>query len=368
MNFSVLAEQLNLFHREFYEPKLPTGWTREVIPAGQASAPQDLSAGRSACRERGRHATLKSGHGHGLRSRQYPHLPLLPPFLPRPIIDPSRCNTTNVGVRSAKAYGLSWKMPLPASIVLYGLSRRLTGVWVWPATKIATRSNIRASRQNHYVTTHVILGGDVMGRSRIAALLLVSLAVLLLAADGQPRPQESASAGQGPSGAAPTAVLVPIPLPLSGATDMRLKNSLGKLLKALPAETARPIVIFEFRPSGQADGYTGDFEPALALARYLASDRFSRVRTVAYLPATVEGHAVLAVLACEEIIIAPQAQLGAAGRGEPSIGPTMEAAYREMAERRRTIPVPLVLAMLDPRTGRVRSATGGWWPPVCVAG
>jgi len=188
-----------------------------------------------------------------------------------------------------------------------------------------------------------------MCKSRIAALLLVGVALLSLAAADQPPLPPTAPPVQGPAeAAAPTAVLVPVPLPLSGTADKRLKSSLDKLLKELPADTARPIVIFEFQPGAQADGYTGDFEPALALARYLASERFSRVRTVAYVPATVEGHAVLPVLACEEIIIAPQAQLGAAGRGERSIDPTMETAYREMAERRRTIPVPLVLAMLDP--------------------
>lgn len=42
VNFSVLAEQLNLFHREFYEPKLPSGWTRETIQAAAAPAAPDL--------------------------------------------------------------------------------------------------------------------------------------------------------------------------------------------------------------------------------------------------------------------------------------------------------------------------------------
>ncbi|MCU0961261.1 MAG: TIGR03009 domain-containing protein [Pirellulaceae bacterium] len=42
VNFSVLAEQLNLFHREFYEPKLPAGWTRETIQAAAAPAPSDV--------------------------------------------------------------------------------------------------------------------------------------------------------------------------------------------------------------------------------------------------------------------------------------------------------------------------------------
>lgn len=181
-----------------------------------------------------------------------------------------------------------------------------------------------------------------MYEAQIAALV-IGVAVLAARAD-EPPPHQPAAAQ-----ATPTAVLVPVPLPLSAHTEARLKGTLERVLKDRPVDAARPIVVLEFQPGDQADGYSGDFEPALALARYLAGERFSRVRTIAYLPAPVEGHAVLPVLACEEIIIAPQSQLGAAGRGESTIGPTMEAAYREMAERRRTIPVPLVLAMLDPR-------------------
>jgi TIGR03009 family protein len=30
VNFSILAEQLNFFHREFYEPAVPSGWTKRV--------------------------------------------------------------------------------------------------------------------------------------------------------------------------------------------------------------------------------------------------------------------------------------------------------------------------------------------------
>ncbi|MHB8970888.1 MAG: NfeD family protein [Pirellulaceae bacterium] len=186
-----------------------------------------------------------------------------------------------------------------------------------------------------------------MCKSRIAAFALSGLSVLLLAAGGSPPvpPSEAVPA----TGAPPTAVLFSVPLPLSGVADTQLMGSLDKFLADLPPGDTRPIVILEFRAGDLSSGDTGDFERALALARYLASDRFSRVRTVAYVPATVEGHAVLAVLACEEIIIAPDARLGAAGRSETSIDSTMVAAYREIAERRRTIPAPLVLGMLDPR-------------------
>jgi membrane-bound ClpP family serine protease len=161
-------------------------------------------------------------------------------------------------------------------------------------------------------------------------------------------PAAPAEANAVPAGSAVAAALVSVPLPLTGTADAQLMASLDRLLADLPPSDARPIVVLEFQREESVGDHTGDFERALAVARYLASDRFRRVRTVAYIPSTLTGHAVLPVLACEEIIIAPEAQLGAAGRGEPAVDPTILAAYREIAERRRTIPVALVLAMLDP--------------------
>ncbi len=38
VNFSVLAEKLNLFHRQFYEPKTPSGWTKDVRKVQQVAA------------------------------------------------------------------------------------------------------------------------------------------------------------------------------------------------------------------------------------------------------------------------------------------------------------------------------------------
>ena len=144
------------------------------------------------------------------------------------------------------------------------------------------------------------------------------------------------------------ALVVRVALPLQGDSDTRIIASVDKRLQELPATEQRPLVVFELEPTDAERAGLSQFERALSLARYIASERFSRVRTVAYLPGLVDGHAVLPVLACEEIICAPDAQLGAAGRGETSIDPTMLAAYRELAERRRTIPVAMVMGMLDP--------------------
>ena len=72
------------------------------------------------------------------------------------------------------------------------------------------------------------------------------------------------------------------------------------------------------------------------------------MRTVAYVPQSIEGHAVLVAIACQEIVMAKDASMGAAGVDEPAITPTLRSAYTEIANRRRTVPAILALGMLDP--------------------
>jgi membrane-bound ClpP family serine protease len=79
----------------------------------------------------------------------------------------------------------------------------------------------------------------------------------------------------------------------------------------------------------------------------LASDRLSGVRTVAFLPSSVKGHACLAVMACEEIIVAADAEFGEAGTGESHVDSTMRNSYQEIAARRLTIQPAVAVGMLD---------------------
>jgi membrane-bound ClpP family serine protease len=106
--------------------------------------------------------------------------------------------------------------------------------------------------------------------------------------------------------------------------------------------------VFEFSPAKGTAGEGSSFGDALDMARFLSGDRLSQVRTVAWLPRSVKGHAVLAVLACEEIMIGKGAEFGAAGSGEPgAIDDTLRRAYTEIAERRRTVPAAIALGLLD---------------------
>ncbi len=154
--------------------------------------------------------------------------------------------------------------------------------------------------------------------------------------------------------------LVRLRLPLTGSADAvyqaRLQRAVDQLTAEPAAEAARrPLLVIEFTPD--TDGGVTEFERALRLARFLVSDEMARVKTLAYLPDSIEGHAVLVALACEEIAMAPASQLGRAAATEDTtrpIEPGIRASYQQIAEARRTAPPAVVLAMIDKATELVR--------------
>ncbi len=185
--------------------------------------------------------------------------------------------------------------------------------------------------------------------------------LFLLAADLAKTPPEPTDEGNSVArGAAeadsPSAVarqfgrLIRIPLPITGSADTQVKRAVEKALAEMPAKGPRGVLVFEFSSRQNQFGQGSDFGRALALARYLSSRELSAAKTVAYIPQAVKGHAVLAAMACEEIIMAPDAQIGEAGIDEPveePVGATLRIGYQEIANRRRTIPGEVALGMLD---------------------
>lgn len=156
--------------------------------------------------------------------------------------------------------------------------------------------------------------------------------------------------------------LVQIPLPIRGLVDTQVRRGVEQVLDSVRnAETPeRPIVVLEFATSAGDEGTNSEFGRSLDLARFLASPRMSGVRTVAYVPQTIQGHAVLVALACEEIVMHPDALIGAAGIFERNIDPTVRQGYSEIANRRRTIPAIVAEGMLDAslHVQRVTTDTG----------
>ncbi len=151
--------------------------------------------------------------------------------------------------------------------------------------------------------------------------------------------------------------IVDVELPLVGDRDELVKRQIRRIADANRDASQRPVVVLRFRVAGlgsEAEGADqpglstrgSQFERCLSLARYMTSPEGARVRLVAYLPESVVGHAVLPVLACEEILAASSAELGRAAVDEP-LDASIEGAYRDVVSRRATLPAPAVMAMLD---------------------
>lgn len=186
--------------------------------------------------------------------------------------------------------------------------------------------------------------------ARGAALALAVVAAAACARGEDPAP---------PAEAAPrevAAVLVPVRLPIAGTRDTQVEGSVVRVLDKLVARPGeRGVLVLRFDGADEAGAASSTFGRALELARFLGDARLAGVKTVAWLPEGARGHAVLVALACEEIVMAPDAVI-AAGTGA-EIDDATRAAYVQVAGRRRTAPPALALGLVDPTARPVRVAT-----------
>ena len=156
----------------------------------------------------------------------------------------------------------------------------------------------------------------------------------------------------------PPTVTLELRLPIAGNRDTQLRAAILRQLDRLESRRGqRGLLVLQFVAAGNAVAGGSDFGRSLELARFLTDPRLAGVKTVAFLPDGASGHAVLVALACEEIVMAPDAVLGPANRDEPRVDEAMRVAYREIAGRRRTMPAALAVAVLDPASRVARVAT-----------
>ncbi len=185
-----------------------------------------------------------------------------------------------------------------------------------------------------------------------AAKRLFVVASIALAVLGQPLLASAAADAEKPLAPKPqeTGRLIHVPLPITGDVDLQVKSAVQRALSDMKG-AARPILIFEIAPPrNQQFGQGNDFGRAWALANYISGPDLSGVRTIAFVPHTIKGHAMLVVMACQEIVMAPDAQIGDAGVDEPAeqpIGPALRNNYHEIADRKKSVPAAIALKMLD---------------------
>ena len=171
--------------------------------------------------------------------------------------------------------------------------------------------------------------------------------------------QAAPAVAPGPADQPPVpTVTLELRLPITGSRDTQLRAAILRQLDRLESQPGRRgLLVLQFA-GNRGDTFVGsDFGRSLALARFLTDPRLAGVKTVAYLPEGAGGHAVLVALACEEIVMSPEAVLGPANRDEPRVDEATRTAYREIAGRRRTVPPPLAVALLDPAARVARVAT-----------
>lgn len=173
--------------------------------------------------------------------------------------------------------------------------------------------------------------------------MIALLAVGSSLAQEEESPAPSAEGGR-------AAYLIRVPLPIDGQIDADVRQAVRRALDDASRRKAQPTVVLDFRVAKNQDefGRGSQFGPTYELADFLASPETAAARVVAFVPQSIAGHAVLAVLAADEIVMAPDAALGDAAIDEDRISPGQRSAYTEIASRRNTIPAPVALGLLDP--------------------
>jgi len=161
--------------------------------------------------------------------------------------------------------------------------------------------------------------------------------------------------------------LVTIELPLTGSAATRMIQQIREVASQMPAAVRaedRSVLVFEFDAKDMSSGQGSDLGGCISLAEFLTGPELKSVRTVAWIPAgetdtALVGHAVLVAISCNEIAMAERASIGNAGIDLDTVPKYINDVYRGIAEKRLTLPVPLVQGMLgtDEELERVKSNT-----------
>jgi membrane-bound serine protease (ClpP class) len=191
--------------------------------------------------------------------------------------------------------------------------------------------------------------------SRVRLFFLPLLAAGAVALPGVSSGLNAQDQPKEPPAARGSAFRFVVPLPLTGSADTQLQARIERALKQLPANSAvRPTIILEFSPG---EGAGSDFSRAHSLARFLSGPALAGARVVAFVTTPVRGHTVLPILACEQIVMAKESELGDAGADEVGADPVVREAYLAVANRRRTVPPAVALGMLDQGLSVVKATT-----------
>jgi len=113
-------------------------------------------------------------------------------------------------------------------------------------------------------------------------------------------------------------------IPLKGMIDGGILSSLKRRVE-IAKENGSNLIIFEI------DTYGGQLEPAFEISEYISN--IANTKTVAFIPTKAISAGSLIAISCNEIYMAPQAELGDC---EPIV-PSSEGGYKTVGEKIQTV-------------------------------
>jgi membrane-bound ClpP family serine protease len=142
-------------------------------------------------------------------------------------------------------------------------------------------------------------------------------------------------------------VTLPIQNSVADRVIARTRRAVDRL-NQLSADGGAKILIFEFTTGDSEFGRGSSFHKASELADFIAGSELDGIKTYAFLPGTVKGHAVLPIIACHEIVMHPESDVGEAGIDEKGpVAAHLRSTYRRIADQRKTVRAEIALGMLD---------------------
>ncbi|MCY2965136.1 MAG: hypothetical protein NT069_16135, partial [Planctomycetota bacterium] len=177
--------------------------------------------------------------------------------------------------------------------------------------------------------------------SRILWLLSAICVVLSFVAPRLSYAADDAPAAEKPQPQGPIGQFLTLPGTLDDVAFGKVSRAALALQSRAQQEGRRGVLVIEVPPG------SSPFHQIRGMAKFLSTD-LPGLKTVAWVPKSVTGFHTVLALACQEIVLAPDANLGDISLGK-SLDPDEQAFVLNLANRRhnRAINEALVLGMID---------------------
>jgi len=119
--------------------------------------------------------------------------------------------------------------------------------------------------------------------------------------------------------------------PVTSESIAQVRNAARQLIDRSAAKGKEPVLVFEFTP-GDSGHLTSAF-PAMELSTLISTGLSGAKQRVAYVPQPLRGYAVLAALACNEIVMGSESSIG------PITAEGQDADPAEVREHARVLAV-----------------------------